>query len=489
MRFLECLDSVLLTDGAPDSAHGQAGIEMGLALLFGEPLIISENQSFDSLGFLRLASDVISMRPRVKRFGGDHPERSPIWIPFAVGLRSKMRGHETHRRAVANSIRDGGFLLSAWPELESEADLETRDRMRAEAANAILDRDYARLRQNLQPPDDDRIDRLACVLDYFEDTEEAVLERNPTTRSGLAGRSLTDASVDWLLSKDESELQGALREELVDSAQRLRKAMTDMQANGVTFANRSSARIDGKRMVGAGDISVEEHLSVVEFLDTVYNAAVAETLNARSSHFSAENLGGDVLRLAAQDLGFEASVALDGEHLRSVSIAELRFDEKGLSKIPKRWRGFPLAVDKLWEISSNDEWQASVTQLARGLAGSPDGFARPSDGAKQQEALEHHIEVLTRHCRVLEQHFTPGLQKGRLAMSIGFGASTAIVAMHLGLDTLEVGSWAKVAIDTLIGTVSGAAENKLHGSASSLWSLTTSKRALLNAVSIESIEQ
>ena len=66
-RFIESFDSVRFANQKENlRRQTHATAELLISLLFGEPMIIPEPYSFDSLGFLYVGSDVLTKRPPLR---------------------------------------------------------------------------------------------------------------------------------------------------------------------------------------------------------------------------------------------------------------------------------------------------------------------------------------------------------------------------------------------------------------------------------------
>jgi hypothetical protein len=292
VQYLESLDSVRTGPGSGVSeedarlAELQTFLEVLMALAIGRDVVVPQPYAFDSGAFLRVAHRVLGARPKASE---DRPFRPHL---FGSGI-------ETFDDAVRDMLtrvhdRERPFHSSLYPAVHrmTEADLakvvaDLDDRLVAVTGNA-----YA------YP--------LLAVLREFRATERFVA---PGRGTGMTLAATMSELVDprSTLSSYSQGLLGAQREVF----ERLRSAVRRLDPSGSgAFGQRSRLRQqvpwpgdpEGRT---AAEIAGDDLPVVVEFVDTLYNRVVADSMGRPTALYSTAATADDVqleARYLAQEL-------------------------------------------------------------------------------------------------------------------------------------------------------------------------------------------
>lgn len=251
--YLESLDPVRYT-GRDDSLERRihATIELMVALLLGQRIVISEPVSFDSIGFLEIGRDLLLSCTRENRL-----ERR--FLPFRLAVRRYRSGHRNYRHLVASWLRNLAYPLSGWPEISSHR------RAREELSTLIAQGKFNECRIRF-PAVEDRIESLEIFDHYFG--EQATFDaRIPSiTLDKFAQRALRLAASDSYETED---------------LRRLRNGLIALRRAGVPISDRSRIRHFGEQVIDR-----PTHDAIVEFLDSCYNLVVAKSSRAEAVVFT-----------------------------------------------------------------------------------------------------------------------------------------------------------------------------------------------------------
>jgi hypothetical protein len=301
VQYLESLDSVRTGPGSGVAdrdarlAELQTFLEVLMALALGRDVVVPQSYAFDSGAFLRVAHRVLSARPKASE---DRPFRPHLYGPgietFDDAVRDMLtRVHDEHRP----------FHSSLYPALQ--------DMTAPEVAKVVADLDdklVAVTGNAFAYP-------LLTVLREFRVTERFPVPGNGT---GLSLSAAVSALVDprSTLSSLAQGLLGTQREVY----ERLRSAVArlDEDAPGA-FGQRSRLRQNvpwPNRPDGctAAQIAGEDLPLVVEFIDTVYNRVVADSMGRPTALYSTTATADDTqleARYLAQELALGRPPLLD----------------------------------------------------------------------------------------------------------------------------------------------------------------------------------
>jgi hypothetical protein len=291
VQYLESLDSVRTGPGSGVSdqdgrlAKLQTFLEVLMALALGREIVVPQSYAFDSGAFLDVASRVLTARPASST---DRPFR-----PHLFGER--IRTFDDAVRAMLHRVHDPDrpFHSSLHPGINR---LSRED---VEEVVQDLDGRLVLVAGDLAKP-------LSLVLDEFRVTQPYVV---PGTGGSLRLETVLAELVDprSTLSSLSAGLLGRQR----DVYERLRAAIRRLDpSQPATFGQRSRLRQDvpwpnDSRRRTAADIAGEDLPLVVEFVDTLYNRVVADSMGRPLALYSTTATSDDSLleaRYLAQEL-------------------------------------------------------------------------------------------------------------------------------------------------------------------------------------------
>jgi hypothetical protein len=399
--FLESLDSVRVGPNGLKGDADQAQAEIALALLLGQPLVVSEAYAFDSHAFLVAATDYLDAasaataeaRPR----GRD--AQSPVRWPYQVALRSTLEGHSSFRETVATLVRNPRFQLSGWPEIDEGVDAVSLDRKRAEVADAICRADGARLRATLRDSRlDTRVNRLEQLIGYFDNS--VAPPGKAVTVADASGHAQLSGCVAWLETLDGAALLRGLEREdsaVSDYARELQKGFAVLRANLETegadpFSTRGFTHLQGPTLVEQDLIDQALLDDCTEFVDTAYNAVVGTSIGASTSSRTTRLFRGSD-RAAAAD--YLASIAYDQiAHTPKLESVPIGLDiSTKKTAIERGYRPLLRDLKRLAELVRDEQWIGSARALNEALH--PD-HATPASRAIANRALKEHVNLLGR---------------------------------------------------------------------------------------------
>lgn len=356
-RFIEAFDGIRFAQPEnPEHGHRivQAELELFLSLLYGDRLILPENQSFDSSAFLHIADRVLAARPPVGQLN-----RSPVAFPFELAWRKNDtdRRYTSFREMTAFHLRQTHkqFILSAWPGLSEQHD------KRVKLAEFIADGDFDTARaENVDHHAS--LDQLERVDRYFRQTIPA--------NAGVPNRSLDEfigTLRDFCASDPKARESGVL--------QIVPEQIDELRAFGISFKNRTDFKARGKsRVPEAQGILIEE------FIDSAYNRVISSSLGSKANNFSTSGSAANEQVVLAELLAEQAAQKLAATPGRSwnVDFVILRDPHArqpdppgqvpGWATSPNLWRSF-------WELVVRQDWIDSVTKL-QGEHANPVGFVQ-----------------------------------------------------------------------------------------------------------------
>lgn len=350
-RFIESFDTV--RNGEEDENRKKhAEIELMLSLLFGEPMVVSEPQSFDSLGFLKIATEVIDCRPK-------YIKRSHIYNPFVLALRP---GHNSYRDMIYSLLRKENFIPSGWSKI---TDIDERQTLASLIKDGKFDEaicsfnDYSDSLEQLE-----RLDKYFCKASPIYTKEPYI--------------PLTDYT-GYLAKLDIAELPPYL-ESYKESISDLKDAVELLGKKNIDLTNRSVIRLHGK------DYFDEKIFKgILEYVDSCYNRVVASSVTGSvkegTSIFSTDGDGENEYVLAAKDLTHSAMDAFSNNKSLSTnySLCILPYE-----KIETK---FKLDWTEIWDVLTDKTFFESVNNLHKALN---------SDYRTADQALSTHINLLSK---------------------------------------------------------------------------------------------
>lgn len=293
LQFLESLDSVRGAGNrtTPDAglSEAQAMLETVMALALGRDVVVPQSYAIDSATFLAVAERVLTARQRAGTGATDHPFRPHL---FGQGVNT----FDTAIKAMLARVHDDDrpFVSSLRPDLsgldagEIRAFVEDLDEFQQWAGGVLTG-------------------RLQLVRDEFRRTARVVPQQRPDgVRLDRALTGLVDPASDLHAAA------GRFDEDARTTFERLVSAVRRLDpASPAAFGQRSRLRQDApwpndprgrtaREILGEGDLSL-----VTEFVDTLYNRAVFDSIGVASGSFSTSlHLGPDLdrARVVAQRL-------------------------------------------------------------------------------------------------------------------------------------------------------------------------------------------
>lgn len=341
LSYLASLDSVRFErpsqperlEFAANQYHAE--IEILLSLLFGQQIVVSENQSFDSAGFLNIATQILNKRQHDAR-------HKPFGNPFKVALRrgEDKAGNENHsdykRMAAALLRRQKGFILSANPEINDE------ERARELFAKA-MDTDSPDFREVAQIIGPEKTEQYKMLATYFDDADYP-----QAADTKLADVPLTGFT-EWLVGLSDDELESMIPGD-PSRAIELRNAASQLEKAGIRYSDRSAVR-----SYGPSQLEPEVFNGILVYVDESYNKVIASSVNADDRVFSNVS-SGEYAQVAAK---LAANRPPNREQFEdSDAPISVEIDPTLLSRYGK-----PIPWDEVWRILTDGEWERSVINL------------------------------------------------------------------------------------------------------------------------------
>lgn len=356
--FLESLDTIrfsLPSIARESNARAHAETEVLLNLLFGNTIVLSEPQCFDSLGSVYILSDMLEKR----RFG---TSRAGSFPTVTVALMDEP-GRGTCREMVCSRLLDEKRIVSGFPDIGM--DMEAR----VAYAECVRSRSSLGLPGCIPPEFLERLDLLLTHLDS-----------GVTTRAGTPRITLPDLA-NWLA---DPTFPGSVVPSDVDSAalERLSSGVKLLQGRGIAFQYRSEL-LDLE--LGSAGLDQEIFEAILAYICSCYNVVVADSVQAELSVLSSESGGAKPLIGLAEALAacapFPGGTGEVGSLYVSVGQSE---DAVGQAE-GIRW-------DDVWSILSEQRWKASVAFLRRAMAAAT-GNAEDRDAVN--DAFDQHVDLLS----------------------------------------------------------------------------------------------
>jgi hypothetical protein len=446
--YLESLDPVRFAPSIPPEEREERlvhlRLEILLSLLLGQRVLIPEPYSFDSLGFIAIASEVIQARDRA--ISGNLQatlflQRTPVFIPFELRLVSTEPGPQAFVSMVLRRIADPNFILSSIPEFtvtdENEAAIRAQ---RAGISEAIGREGFGALRAHLPVERADLPEYLDFVQSYFSSPQAR--GRLPLGKTTPPGVSLPQY-IQWI--RGPAGLR-SLPDPLHGAATHLIEAFERLDGVGIPNTDRSRIRLYGRTRANLDD---DLHDLAVEFVDSSYNRVLGSAMNADfRSHNTGLRVTDPVVREAEaiSKLGhaylsntratwenMDLVIAPAKELVETLSVSRNNFDDESIADL-KSWKTWTNIWDRLWEVASDVGWLERVDRLHRAL-GSHEGEDRLSE---TDEALDDLIAYVAHQLRPLQiQRRGTGIVR--------------VVAMAIPVAKLAVYTWAvpRAAKDTV----------------------------------------
>ena len=363
LRSLQALDSPrhALTNPAVSQNGSVTELQILLALLFGEQIVVSEAVSFDSLGFLAAARKVLGSRPVAGRV------RPLNYDPFVIACDPALIAappEEQYRATIVRHLGDTTFFSgSAFESINNTPQVQDVGKLVAEKRDAELQR---RFHDHL----DVRLfaESVSMLEDYFA-VVPPVVARPPVP---------LQPSIDHLLSlRVDPE-----RDENAERIQEVRELARELvEGHGLVCHRRSNLYSLVHELGWAGPVVQ----GLKDYVDNYYFRQIAVRTRANSAMYTPalsdpEGYGWAALtagrRTTRQDLQWAESTAyiqlpLDAEPSASTTLID--------------WPA-------MWGILLADETVASQRRLVQALRPWPIFLDRGLEMA--EEALADHIALI-----------------------------------------------------------------------------------------------
>jgi|GEM_PF-6755990 len=259
VRFLDALDSIRFS---PESIYDDPRLlsvlyvkaQFFIALINGDSIVVTENQLFDSLGFLEAFDELCSAFEEVD---------AEVDVPVKVALR------ETNSdvfQAVANNIGNDSFVLTLWK------DLKPNTKRRSLWAEHI---------RNKQKPTGDLVleeerillDKLWRALEYFMPNRCVKAKNIPDEFSRRINRAidLTDEDLDDLytgITQKYRKIKYFSSKDEIQAAKEIRDVLKKIRENTGEIKTRSQILLELKLPNYVGNDLRE---GVIEFTNSIYN--------------------------------------------------------------------------------------------------------------------------------------------------------------------------------------------------------------------------
>jgi hypothetical protein len=350
--------------GLLDQRLAETEVELLLHLLFGQPLALPEPQSFDSTGFLRLASAMRSSAPTA---------RPPV-SPFRLALRrftakrdGKAYDHATYPRLIAECLTrrradgsPGGFEFSSLPELNEPGAAPIRAQL-AECLNQETPdfRGAAVVARSCLSPSSERVINtwFEIWLSYFGDTEDSTTVTD--ARPAVPMREMFQQLVDTPPASFYAMLPAG-----APDAELFVAAIDGLQANARNALNHFGAAMNRTelRAWSRENVATHEQPALTEFAEQTYHRVLYEAAGS------------------TQDVNFYAVPSERPEEVTSLigGILAGILPPRSKESAPARNLNVPLGIspsprivellrpdqwDDVWRIMGQPPWRSAVDTL------------------------------------------------------------------------------------------------------------------------------
>lgn len=392
-RFIEAFDSVRHAPSYDNSKKDfnkprkeqllHSKIETLLSIVLGERLLIPEPYSFDSLGFIETAVEVLESKKRIASFRRNTAAISTTLIsnPFVLCL---MNRNNDYRNMIAGRLRKENFILSALPHISNKQE------KRKSFADYIQDssKKFVDCVKYVGSEAKSYLENLDRLDDYFSQPIKTGPYR---TLAGTRKVNLVDTYVDWLV---QAKLK-AFRSDHIPYVDKLQIAFNKLKKNGIKLDNRSDIRMRGRTC-----LDDDEYYLALEYVDSSYNRVLAKsTMAIMKTHSTGEVpitdyvMAGEQLSRFTQERLSRVSSYGPPMSLDISPTKELQSDFKVIS-----WE---YLWDRIWEIVAQPKWQESVKTLH-------DAIIPTIDGKKSLDNLREELEnALNEHLALVSKSMAP----------------------------------------------------------------------------------
>lgn len=349
-RFLESSDSVRFKnwrEHALRKAHLE--IEILLSILFGDRVATSSAYSFDSVGFVQIASEIIQHISGTSNDGIGLAD-----APIILGLRQRFSGF---RQLVAEQVKrdPDEFILTGWPSLSPDRKL--RNFFAADLTSSTPEQARYYLRREFERENLEAILRLDS---YF--TEQRV-------HTAVTAPLDLNAYVRYLLRLDPYRFIPGER----DVVHNLQQGLASLRAIGVDLSNRSVIRT--RRDEALEGINAPVFDGILEYIDTAYNLIINDSLQTVDGVFSSRVVEANDHVSVGERLAYLAKRELTGNpeqlHYRDLRL-EVTTDAALYPSGPhaedelRSWR--PVNWDDVLRFVRTSDFQVSLDRLRHALA-------------------------------------------------------------------------------------------------------------------------
>lgn len=367
LRFIESFDSARFS-GDPGAQNQSrmlhAEFELLLSLLFGDVMVVSEPQAFDSIGFLAIASQVMNAR------GAIGLNQSPVSLPIRLAWRAGPgREYGTYCEMVAHSLAQSHetFELSALSPISKDTDL------RIAIAEKIREGKHPEAQALGGDSIRDQLEQIQFLDQNLFAIQQPIKTREPKLTLQEYIYRLNELSIQSSTSISDLALS-----ELIDAA----------ISNGANFETRT-----GFRTTFLPKLTDPKQASFLsEFVDSAYNHIVAYSTTASRGSFSTSGSATNAQTMMAELL----AEGIDEELVagpKSIWETDFIIDAEGRSdKKPGPPQGLHDVWPEFWVLAAREDWQLSVARL------------RARQGVKF-----HYREVLREHIALLDEYFGSAL--------------------------------------------------------------------------------
>lgn len=390
-RYLDSLDSVRFSErslslrGATrNSRLKQAEIEVCAATLMGNGIIVPNNQLIDSIGFLRIASDIIRVANDYES-KGKHVfiplKYANFYYPNEVQLGGGPHLKDPFLLAAYLFNKDGtdakpSFELSAWPTIQPY-----RAKWAKELSNYCLV-----IKDDLLRGVDDFEKNLANdllrVLHFFNNNRLLIIDAAPTSniREKLVrsiskideGQIETDQFLQNLISPDNKNM-----EKIISISTTFKKLENTIINGKPIISNRTSLYSElfnnSEQLLEEGSYSKELlRMGVMETIDSIYNFSGFISTTANQDVLSEPmdqdtSWGYDEAAFALGQWAREQFMAVDNIVQEDISSSQDAY----INPFTLPDINLPIISDSFWdkffEFQQNEKWVTSITNYSAKL--------------------------------------------------------------------------------------------------------------------------
>ncbi len=282
-RYLDCLDSVRFSEKIPNQIIRNFYIKAQfiLALISSDIIVISENQVFDSRGFIDTFNDILISCNGTKKI--------PVNLLYRYGENKFKNVFDL----VSKKIAKNDFYLSLWRDLDGDIVSGRRQRW----ADAIKNREFPKSNDIISKFEETYLKKLFRILWYFDGCQEQKSSEDLINEFSFLFnkiRNIKQNDLYNLLYRRPSNNFERVTDNLFSSNDEVHAAINIINRineifNGIPINDRSQVINQLKKFPG-----IEEKRGIYELTDFIYNQVLGIATKANLQQTSTSRNQSDI---------------------------------------------------------------------------------------------------------------------------------------------------------------------------------------------------